>query len=87
MDELFTTILPVLDRKLNKYEYLVSDDLSVADLVLYNELHTILTLHKRQLESREMSNVFAWYAKVGNIYEVKEANALFSDIVHKYHFV
>ena len=87
MEELFLTILPVLDKKLQKYEFLVSDDLSVADLVLYNELHTVLILHKRQLESREMSNVFAWYYKVGNIHEVKEANRLFVDIVHKYNFI
>ena len=86
MDEFFNTILIMLDRKLQRYEFLCGEDYTVADIQIYNEIQSVLTLHKKQIESRELPNVFAWFNKISNIPEVMEADKKFREIINKYNF-
>ena len=65
LEEFLHSIVAVLDRKLQKYEYLCGEEYTVADLQIYNEILTVLTLHKTQFDSREFPNVFSWYNKLG----------------------
>lgn len=62
------------------------DDYTVADLVIYNELATVLALHRRSIESRDMANVFSWYKKISNIPEVIEVERKFRDVLENYSF-
>jgi glutathione S-transferase len=65
LDEFFTQILPMLDKKLQRYEYICGEEVTVADIQLYNEIQTVLLLHKqRRIESRELPNIFAWFNKM-----------------------
>ena len=44
-EELYNVILPVLERKLSRNEYICgSDEFTICDIQLYNEISTILTL-------------------------------------------
>ena len=76
----------MLDKKLQRYEFLCGEEFTVADLQIYNEIYTVLTLHKKSIESREYPNVFAWYNKMSSIPEIIESDRKFKDIVSKYNF-
>lgn len=53
---------------------MASEDITVADIVIYNEISTVLYLYDQNINSREISNVFGWFHKIGNIAEVAEAD-------------
>ncbi len=59
MRELMILILPVLDQKLHDSIYICGEHLTVADIVLYNEISTVLTLHKKEIT--EMVALNKWY--------------------------
>jgi glutathione S-transferase len=86
MDELMNTIIPILDKKLQRYEFLCGEEYTVADIQIYNELATVMTLHRKNISSREHPNVFAWYNKLSNIPEIMESDKKFKEIVSKYNF-
>jgi hypothetical protein len=58
----------------------------VADLQIYNEILTVLTLHKTQFDSREFPNVFSWYNKLSQMPEIRDSDIKFKEIVAKYNF-
>ena len=84
LEEFFGVIISMLDKKLQRYEFLCGEDYTVADIQIYNEMQTVMTLHKKQIESREYPNVFAWFNKISQIPEVMEADRKFRDIISKY---
>jgi hypothetical protein len=82
-------ILPIIDKKLSKNEYIVSDDVTVADIVIYNEIKTVLTLHPNAggIQSRVMPNLFSWFMKMESSFpEIQELDKKFLEIVNKYSF-
>lgn len=74
----------MLDKKLQRYEFLCGEEYTIADIQIYNEIKTVLTLHRRVIESREHPNVFAWFNKLSNVPEIMEGDRKFIDIVSKY---
>ena len=76
----------MLDKKLQRYEFLCGEEYTVADIQIYNEIQTVLTLHRKSLESREYPNVFAWFNKLSTVPEIQEGDRKFRDIVSKYNF-
>ena len=77
-------IVPKLNRGASQHEYLCGDDVSAADIIIYNELKTILVLHKRELISRETPDLFAWFTRLSRTKEIIEMDQLFLEIVKKY---
>ena len=49
LQELFSLILPQLETKLSVTRYLCCDQLTMADVVIYNDIKQVLLLHKRTL--------------------------------------
>jgi glutathione S-transferase len=87
LDEFYNQILIMLDKKLQKYEYLCGEEYTVADLQIYYEIYTVLALHRsKRIESRELPNVFAWYNKLSSLPEIAECDKKFQEIVTKYNF-
>mmetsp|Transcript_3613 Transcript_3613/g.3560 ORF Transcript_3613/g.3560 Transcript_3613/m.3560 type:complete len:137 (+) Transcript_3613:185-595(+) len=44
-DELYEVIIPILDKKLSKVEYICdTDDITICDLQIYNDIKSVLTL-------------------------------------------
>eukprot|EP00347_Sterkiella_histriomuscorum_P024508 403330868 len=84
--EEFNMILHMLDKKLQRYEFFCGEEVTVADIQIYNEISTILALHRKQIESRENPNVFAWFNKMSTIPEVQENDRRFREIISKYNF-
>ncbi len=78
--------MAVLDKKLQRYEFLCGEEFTVADIQIYNEIMTVLTLHRKNIENREYPNVFAWFNKMSTVAEVQETDRKFRDIVAKYSF-
>ena len=76
--------MPSLDKKLQRYDYLCGEDYTVIDIVIYNELMTVMTLHRRTLESREMPNMFSWFKKMSGIPEIIEIDRKFRDVLDMY---
>lgn len=76
----------MLDKKLQKYEFLCGEEFTVADIQIYNEIQTVLTLHKKSIESREYPNIFSWYNKLASVPEIMESDKKFKEIVSKYNF-
>lgn len=74
----------MLDKKLERYEFLCGEEFTVVDIQLYNEIFTVLTLHRKTIGSREYPNIFDWYNKMSKIPEIQESDTHFIDIVHKY---
>jgi len=64
----------MLDKKLQRYEYFCGDEPTVADIQIYNEIMTVLSLHKKSIESREYPNVFAWFNKMSNMPEIRDTD-------------
>lgn len=70
LEEFYGTILPLIDKKLTRTQFLCGDEYTVADLQFYNEIKTIITLYKRGMTSREFPNLFDWYNQMSKIEEV-----------------
>jgi glutathione S-transferase len=70
LEEFETIILPILDKKLSKFEFLCCDEYTIADIVVYNELMTVFTLCNKKVESKMMPNLFSWYNRIANIPEI-----------------
>jgi glutathione S-transferase len=75
-----------LEKKLERYEYLCGDDYTVADLQIYNEIMTVLSLHRSVIQSRDLPNVFAWFNKLARLPEIEDTDRKFREIVAKYSF-
>lgn len=81
-----------MDSKLRTQDYLgTSSTLSVADLVIYNEVHTIVSLMegngpKKQtpINGREFPKLHPWYQKISSIPQVEEGNIRFNEVIQKY---
>lgn len=87
LDEFFNSILAMLDKKLQKYEFLCGEEYTVADIQIYNEIQTVLILHKqRRIESRELPNLFSWFNKMASLPEIEESDKKLKEIVSKYSF-
>lgn len=54
-NEFYEIILPILDKKIGDYEYICGDeaDITIVDIQIYNEIITILTLQKRELNQNK----------------------------------
>lgn len=86
-EEFFETILPILEKKLLKSEFLCGEDYSIGDIQFYNEILTVITLLKRELSTREFPNLSNWFYKISKIPEVVTVEDKFKAIVVKYSFV
>ena len=85
LDEFFLVIVPELNRGLSQHDYFCGDEITAADIIIYNELKTVLTLHRRELVSRETPDLYAWYnGRLALMSEVKEVDTQFVEIVKKY---
>ena len=87
LDEFFNNIFPVLDKKVEKHDYLCADECSVVDIVVYNELMTVLFLYEKDIQYNEYPNLHAWFHKIGSIPEVILTDEKFKDIVNKYQLI
>jgi glutathione S-transferase len=56
-----------LNKGVSRQEYFSGDDISAADIIIYNEIKTVLVLHKRELVSRETPDLFAWFARLSRM--------------------
>ena len=74
LDEFFSLIMAMLDKKLQRYEYFCGEEVTVADIQIYNEIMTVLSLHNKLIESREYPNVFAWFNKMSSMPEIRETD-------------
>ena len=83
-EEFFNTIVAMLEKKLERYEFLCGEEYTVVDLQLYNEINTVLILHKKKIGGREFPNVFDWYNKMSKIPEIMESDKVFNEVVIKY---
>jgi glutathione S-transferase len=61
LDEFFGTILVLLDKKLERHQFLCGEEYTIVDFQLYNEISTVLTLHKKSISSRDFPNLFDWF--------------------------
>ena len=50
-EEFYENILPVIDKQIGNNDYLCGEDadVTVADIQFYNEIITVLTLQKREI--------------------------------------
>lgn len=60
--------------------------MTVADIQFYNEIFTITTLKKREIDET-CPNLKRWMQKMGGMVEIQEANKKFMDILTKYNLV
>ncbi len=48
--------------------------MSAADIAIYNELRTVLVLHRRELSNRETPDLFTWYSRMSKLREIIEVD-------------
>ena len=84
LDEFYQTILPIIDKKLSRTQFLCGEDYTIVDLQFYNEIKTIVSLYKRNMTSREFPNLFDWFNQISRIDEVQETDLLLQTILEKY---
>ncbi len=53
-----------MNKGLAQYEFFCGNEITAADIVIYNELKQVLTLHKRDLVAREAPDLFSWFGKI-----------------------
>ena len=49
-DEFFTMIVPVLNKRLDNRLYMSCNQLTYADIIIYNELKTIMVLYNKNID-------------------------------------
>ena len=89
MSEFYDNILPLLDQRLGRNEFLCGEyaDVTIADIQIYNEIVTILTLQKRELDELKLPNLAKWYKKLAAMPEIVEADKKLKEILTKYNFI
>ena len=87
LEEFFTLIVQELDRWSSRQGYFSGEDLSVVDLMIYNELKTVLVLHKKELSSEAYPDLHNWYLRLSRIQAIGEVDSLFMEIVKTYQLI
>jgi len=86
-DELFKKLLPSLDQQLINKKYFCGDEVTIADLQYYNEISTIVTLIKKNLDESEYPNLAAWFNdRMSQIPDIMILNKKLKEIINKYNF-
>ncbi len=84
LEEFYIVILPLIDKKLHKAQFLCGDEFTVVDLLLYNEINTVAILYDRFVTSRDAPNLFDWYNQMSKVEEVHQMDQLLHSIIEKY---
>ncbi len=64
LDEFFKNIVPVLNKRVSQNEYMCGDYITAADIMIYNELKTVLVLHKKEVTSKDTPNLYSWFTRI-----------------------
>ena len=72
-DEFFSTVLRKLEADLADKEYLCGETLSAVDVVIYNEITTVIYLQNHELGSSEYPNLVPWLERVSEVPQVDQA--------------
>lgn len=87
-EEFYENILPVLEKQIGNHEYLCGEDAdhTVADIQFYNEIVTVLTLQRKDLDDK-YPNLKKWINRMQTMTEIQEADKKFKEILVKYNFI
>ncbi len=84
MNEFTVRILPRLESQLKEHSFIVSNELTVVDLVYYNEIRTIVQLTGREINESKFPSLPLWYEKISKMPEVAETDKMLDQIINQF---
>ena len=83
LQDLFETILDKYDEQLKTKTYLAGEQISVVDILLQIELHTILKMYRREIPDK-YDSLITWYEQMEGNPILKDLNGEFDRIVDEW---
>lgn len=83
INDLFDTVYPLLNKMLESKPFICTQsELSVVDIVYYNEVLTAINICGKQAALNNFKFISAWMAKIKDDYkEISEIDAKFIDVL------
>jgi glutathione S-transferase len=81
------SILNALENRLKNTLYMVSNELTVADIYIYSEISTVLAIlddHHTQEIEQKFDRLSKWHTTMSQIPQIKDCDELMKDLVHKF---
>lgn len=78
-DEFFGTVLARLDADLADKEYLCGEQLSAADVVIYNEITTVVYVKSENVSRSTYPNLFPWLERLSEVPQIEKATEHLSE--------
>ena len=85
-EELFYDVVLVnMDKKLGSSRFFCSsNEFTVVDIALYNELHSVLALQDKPLDESKLPNLKKWYDDISEDMHVEECNGKLKKMLTDY---
>ena len=87
LKELFERLLPTIDKQLAKSQqpFICGENITVVDLMYYNEIVTILMLTKTELTESKYPHLAVWFNQnMRNVPELLKLDKQLMEVVAKY---
>ncbi len=81
------SLLQVLDEKLKHKRFMASNDLTVADVIIYAEISTILSLlseHHTSELARRFEHVSKWHDNLSEMDQIKKFDVHMKELIHTF---
>ena len=84
-EEFFKKLLDALDKQLVNKKYFCGAEMTVADLIYYSEISTIVSITRSGLRPDEYPNLATWFNdKMSTIPEIMELDKKLKEVITKY---
>ena len=67
MDQFFETLMPFLESKFGDNNGICCETITFMDVVIYNDIRTILVLYATNLKNKETPKVLEWFANMNEL--------------------
>ena len=84
VDEIYKKILPRLESLIEGKDYVLGEDITVIDILYYNEINTIIKLLGKPLSPEEFPHLEPWFNRLSTNPEFLSTDAEFENVLKTY---